>query len=168
MKQREPEINDLSRFLNLFNKESDRGAALIAASFLDNSLKEIIEAFLIESKSSKELIDGFNAPIGTFSSRINLANSLGLLMEDEYSLLHSLRKIRNEFGHEWDEVTFESRSIKNKIQNLQWYGPEDITERTNKAKFNFAVVKLLTNLLWRKRLVEKQRLTGTNWLNYEK
>ncbi len=141
MNSKEPEIVDLSRFLNLFNKESDRGAALIAASFLDNSLKEIIEVFLIKEKSSKELIDGFNAPIGSFSSRINLANSLGLLMEDEYKLLHSLRKIRNEFGHEWDEVTFDSQTIKSKIQNIEWYGPEDITDRTNKSKFNFAVVK---------------------------
>ncbi|NVK33538.1 MAG: transcriptional regulator [Rhodobacteraceae bacterium] len=167
MNKQEPEIKDLSKFLNLFNKESDRGAALIAASFLDNSLKEIIEVFLIDNKSSKELIDGFNAPIGTFSSRINLANSLGLLMEDEYLLLHSLRKIRNEFGHEWDDVTFDSKTIQNKIQNLKWYGPEDITERTNKAIFNFAVVKLLANLLWRKRLVQKQRLTKKNWLDYE-
>ena len=167
MKQNEPEIIDLSKFFNLFNKESDRGAALIAASFLDNSLKEIIKAYLIDNKSSKELIDGFNAPVGTFSSRINLSNSLGLIMKDEYALLHSIRKIRNEFGHEWNEVTFDSTTIKNKVQNLQWYGPEDITDRTNKAKFNFAVVKLLSNLLWRKRLVQKERLTTKNWLNYE-
>jgi DNA-binding MltR family transcriptional regulator len=167
MKESEPEINDLSKFLNLFNEESDRGSALIAASFLDDSLKEIISSFLLDDKSSKELIDGFNAPIGTFSSRIKLAHSLGLLMDDEYELLNSLRKIRNEFGHEWGKLTFDSPPIKNKIQNLQCHGPEDIKNRSNKAIFNFAVVKLMTNLLWRKRLVSKERLAKRNWLDYE-
>ncbi len=167
MKENRPEIIDLSKFLNLFNEESDRGATLIAASFLDDSLKEIISAFLIDNKSSKELIEGFNAPIGSFSSRIKLANSLGLLIEDEFHLLNSLRKIRNEFGHEWGKLTFGSPSINSKVKNLQWYGPEDIKNRTNKEIFNFAVIKLLTNLLWRKRLVIKERLVKKNWLDYK-
>lgn len=34
--QQEPEMRDLSEFLNEFNKESDRGAALNAAAVLDD------------------------------------------------------------------------------------------------------------------------------------
>ena len=78
-----PEILQLGAFLNNFNQESDRGAALSAAAVLEDRLEEIIKAFLIDGKSSLKLLDGFNAPIGTFSSKILLAHALGLLQDDE-------------------------------------------------------------------------------------
>jgi len=48
----EPEIKELGRFLKEFNRESDRGAALIAASLLDQRLKEILEGFLLKIKKA--------------------------------------------------------------------------------------------------------------------
>lgn len=41
------EILQLGAFLNNFNQESDRGAALSAAAVLEDRLEEIIKAFLI-------------------------------------------------------------------------------------------------------------------------
>lgn len=35
MKKTEPEIENLSKFLNNYNEESDRGAVLLAASIID-------------------------------------------------------------------------------------------------------------------------------------
>jgi hypothetical protein len=44
-----PEILELASFTEEFNRESDRGAALVAASLLDERLKGILQAFLLDS-----------------------------------------------------------------------------------------------------------------------
>jgi mannitol operon repressor len=54
-------------FLPVLNKESERGAVLTACSFIDELLRRTLLAYLIEGKVSKTLIDGFNAPLGTFA-----------------------------------------------------------------------------------------------------
>jgi hypothetical protein len=87
--EEQPEVIQLGEFLRAFHKESDRGAALSAASLLDDRLTEIIEAFFADVPQTKELIAGFNAPLGTFSSRIAAAYGLGLLQENEHKELHS-------------------------------------------------------------------------------
>ncbi len=40
------------------------------------------------------MLDGFNAPIGTFSAKINMAFSLGLIMENEYKEIEITRNIQ--------------------------------------------------------------------------
>lgn len=158
MKNEEPEIIEMSLFLNIFNKETDRGSALVAASYLDEALKKIVEAFLIESKVSDEMTKGFNAPIGTFSNRINMSFALGLISEEELNILNTVRKIRNDFGHKWKDLDFNTQPISDRVKSLNWYGPEDITKRVNKSRFNFSVVQLLVSLLWRERKVKQNRL----------
>lgn len=158
MRKQEPEIIEMSNFLNIFNKETDRGSALVAASYLDEALKKIINAYLIESKITDELINGFNAPIGTFSSRINMSYSLGLISKEELEILNTVRKIRNDFGHKWGELSFEIQPISDRVKSLNWYGPKDILDRDNKSRFNFGVVQLLVSLLWRERKVKKDKL----------
>lgn len=49
--------------------ETDRDAALIVAAVLEEQLTLILYSFLRDSKSAKILLDGFNAPIGQFSSK---------------------------------------------------------------------------------------------------
>lgn len=105
-KQITPEVEKLGLFLKEFNQESDRGAALLAASMLDESLQEIIESCLISNSSAKQLISGFNAPLGTFSARIKAAHALGLIMDHEFNEINLIRKIRNEFGHGWMDGCF--------------------------------------------------------------
>ena len=165
-KQSEPEIKELGEFLSSFNKESDRGAVLIAASILDEWIVEIIESYLIKDKASKELLYGFNAPLGTFSSRIKAAYSMGLIEKKEYEEINIIRKIRNEFGHNWQGVDFNSEKIVKECNKLDWLGPnDDSIERTTRSTFNFTVAILLSDLLWRKRLVEKERISSKQWSN---
>lgn len=160
----EPEVESLGKFLNEFNKESDRGSVLLAASILDEWLKEILEAYLIDDKSTETLLNGFSAPLGTFSSRAAMAHSLGLIMPHEYKEISVLRKIRNEFGHSWDGVSFQSAKVASLLEQLPWLGP-DIVERTPRSKFNFFVAIFLCDLLYRKRLVSKTKLQKRTWGN---
>ena len=164
MKDTEPEIETLGRFFTEFNKESDRGAALVAASMLDERLKEILEAFLASTKASRELLLGFNAPLGTFSSRASAAFALGLIQENEFEEITLIRKIRNEFGHAWQPRSFASGSVSSLCEQLPWLGPAEYeANSTQRDRFNFSVAVLLADLLWRVRLVSNEQRTVRTW-----
>ena len=166
MKDTEPEIQQLGHFLGEFNKESDRGAALVAASMLDERLQEILSHFLVKAPTSKELLVGFNAPLGTFSARAAAALSLGLIQENEFKEITLIRRIRNEFGHGWKSLSFESGRVADLCRQLPWLGPAELeTGATVRARFNFAVAILLTDLLWRVRVVSEERRTLKVWPN---
>jgi len=162
----EPEIEQLGKFLASFNEESDRGASLVAASMLDDRLAQVLSAFFIESSAATDLISGFNAPLGTFSSRASAAAALGLIEENEFREITLIRKIRNEFGHGWEPLTFESENVAVHARKLPWLGPTELEETSdNRARFNFAVAILLTDLIWRVRLVSSERRTSKKWPN---
>ncbi|HVG34405.1 MAG TPA: MltR family transcriptional regulator [Pyrinomonadaceae bacterium] len=161
-----PEILELAGFTQEFNNESDRGAALVAASLLDERLKGILQAFFLDSNVSNELLNGANAPLGTFSSRISAAYALGLIQKNEFDELNFIRKIRNEFGHKWKDVNFNNAPITDLCRNLPWLGPSDTGEENKpRNRFNFAVIVLLTDLLWRERLVSQEKRTERIWPN---
>ena len=165
-REAEPELEQLGKFLATFNRESDRGAALVAASMLDDRLQDILGAFFIESSAAKDLITGFNAPLGTFSSRASAAAALGLIQENEFKEITLIRKIRNEFGHGWEPLTFESEKVSAHARKLPWLGPAEYEAKSdNRARFNAAVAILLTDLMWRVRLVSSERRKAKVWPN---
>jgi mannitol operon repressor len=160
----EPEVQQLGAFLAAFNAESDRGAALVAASMLDERLEEVLRSFLVEGSASRELLSGFNAPLGTFSSRISAAFALGLIQENEFNEITLIRKVRNEFGHGWEPMSFSSEPIAALTSRLPWLGPaEHEAGASLRARFNMAVAILLTDLLWRVRLVRRERRSLKPW-----
>lgn len=101
-------------------KESDRGCALLAAAFLENELAALLDYFLVETSESfkKQLFD-FNGPLGTFSSRIKIAYALGLISRKTKDALDLIRKIRNRFAHLIDSLNFESKGIKELVDQLR-------------------------------------------------
>jgi mannitol operon repressor len=162
----EPELKELSEFLNEFNKESDRGAALNAAAVLDDWLSNILKQFLADNKSSENLLSGFNAPLGTFSAKAAAAHALGLIQDNEIEEITIIRKIRNEFGHSWKGISFENQKIKDLTYNLPWLGPKELEEgSTTRGRFNAAEAILLTDLMWRSRLVKKEKRQPKIWPN---
>src|SRR5258708_18194129 len=79
-----PHLKDFLRFLPELNKESDRGRVLISCSYLDQMLREILLAFLRDTKLSLQLVEGFNAPLGTFSARATATYAMGLITNRDY------------------------------------------------------------------------------------
>ena len=162
----EPEVEALGRFLSEFNRESDRGAALTAAAVLDDRLGAILAAFLADTPSAKELIQGFNAPLGTLASRAAAAHSLGLIQDNEFKEITLIRKIRNEFGHSWQGVSLSAGRAADLCGQLPWLGPKEFeATATPRSRLNSAVAILLTDLLWRARLVSKERRSVRVWPN---
>jgi mannitol operon repressor len=160
----EPEILDLGRFTLEFNQESDRGAALIAAARIDEVLKAILFAFLRDTKSAQDLLDGFNAPLGTFSARASGCHALGLIDDAEFADVTRIRKVRNAFGHEWKGIDFNTESIAAIVGGLPWRAPAEFEAAgTARQRFSAAVVLLLADLLWRERLVRGKKIGAVTW-----
>lgn len=162
--QVQPEIIALGQFLGEFSRESDRGAALAAASMLDDRLRDILASFLADTKTAAALVAGFNAPLGTFSSRIAACHALGLLQDNELREITLIRKIRNEFGHSWKDVSFSGGRVASLCAQLPWLGPSELEmEASPRTRFSFALAILLNDLLWRSRLVLKEKRRLKSW-----
>lgn len=72
-----PHLREFTAFLDELNKESERGAALIAGAMLDDLLERSIRSFLLDHEEVVRLLKGFNAPLGTLSARALVAFALG-------------------------------------------------------------------------------------------
>ncbi|RKI60816.1 hypothetical protein D7X55_23930 [Corallococcus sp. AB049A] len=53
-----------------------------------------------------------NSPLGAFSARIRMCRALGLLSKEACHMLGFVRGIRNEFAHVSEDLTFETKKIR--------------------------------------------------------
>lgn len=146
--QESPQI--LQELLSHIKEETDRGAILSAAAALDDVLVSLLSGFLSDNKSSTKLLTGYDAPLGTFSSRIAMANALGLLSEEEHADLEILRQIRNWVAHRWSGVSFENEDLRKLSQQLRMVSV-GIQESGNEPRecFNCAFTLLMLGFITR-------------------
>lgn len=149
------DLKQLERMADAIKSESERGVVLINATILDEVLKEAIESHLVEHKDVKKLTEGFNAPIGTFHSRILLSFAIGLIPEDEYKQLELIRKIRNEFAHNV-EASFESKSVVSHCWSLA-HSPLFANLQDSSPKDVYVMSAVLLNVVIQSRLPETSR-----------
>jgi len=154
-----PHLREFFPLLDALNKESHRGAVLIACSYLDSQLRQILAAFMASGSSAKILLEGFNAPLGTFSARIAACSALGLLTIQESRECDLLRKIRNEFAHKVD-ASFEAEKIVYLTKELR-FSHTEFEEPF--GRFNTAAVGLILNLTNRPHYVAQTRRTPREW-----
>lgn len=110
-------FNELSRTLNDLD---ERALVLTLAAFAEDTLGDLLSAFLIPSAASRSLVTGYNAPLGTFSSRIKSTYALGLISKGQFDDLQHLREIRNKFSHTWKPITFEDPSVAGHIKAIRF------------------------------------------------
>ncbi len=141
---------DRDSFRTALESESERGCALVAASFLDHVLGELLKAHFRNKSTGADLVDGYNSPLGTFSARIDAVCALGLVTTAEYKQLGIIRRIRNDFAHEFVHVSFESESVKDRVSELPLQ-PLSIRSGHHvlRERFESAVDVLLMNLRFR-------------------
>lgn len=163
-----PNLKEFFPFLDLLQKESDRGQVLISTGFLEQQLKDVLLAFMRDTPESQELFAGANAPLGSFSSRITACFSLGLITEPEHHDLHLLRKIRNSFAHHI-HTSFETQSVIDRCALLKHKAHDYVNEQEQKVEvqpsgqFTTAAVGLILSLVNRAHYVAKERREKPNW-----
>ncbi|GBQ69292.1 hypothetical protein AA103196_2170 [Ameyamaea chiangmaiensis NBRC 103196] len=122
-------------------------------------LERSIKSFLLPGSPADDLIDGFNAPLGTFSAKIKMARALGIITQEEARYTDVMRKIRNIFSHT-SKVDLESEDIKKLIGKLSacaWM-PEGKRDADAHTTIYIASQNLITSFLHRAEHVEKIRL----------
>jgi len=109
----------LGDFVTEFNHETDRAAAILAASYLDHELEVLLRAYM--SANDELLYELFknDAPLGSFSAKIRTAYALGLIPESDYIDLNIIRGICNNFAHKLHGLSFETDSIRDRCRNLR-------------------------------------------------
>jgi hypothetical protein len=108
-------VEVLIEFYSEMSEESDRTAAIVGASFLDDSLGfALTHRFIGLGKDwTDRLFDSANAPLGTFSAKIRLGYALGVFGPKTHADLDRIRRVRNEFAHAARRKSFADTVIAN-------------------------------------------------------
>jgi hypothetical protein len=158
-----PHLMEFMDFLPALNEESDRGAALIATSFIDELLRRTIRSFLVECPATDLPLSGFNAPLGTFSARAAAVTALGLLHEAEARDIDRLRKVRNRFAHQV-HASFADQSVSDICAQLE-LAAQDYSDVKVAARGRFvtSATAVILNLTNRPHYVGLERLIVRSW-----
>ncbi|HEL3757571.1 TPA: hypothetical protein UMV36_001945, partial [Stenotrophomonas maltophilia] len=89
----DPDFESINRFNRALSAHDERGLALALAAFAEDTLGRLLLTYLIDGKQAKDLVEGFNAPLGTLASRMKAAYAVGLLTREQYEDLEIARKI---------------------------------------------------------------------------
>jgi DNA-binding MltR family transcriptional regulator len=105
-------------YMNAMRSESDRGAVLVAAAYIDEALEDLLFVHFVDDKKVAERLLTYPGPCSTLASRCDLAYCLGLLGKDIYTDIRTIIKIRNYFAHTKEGASFEKPNIADLCDNL--------------------------------------------------
>lgn len=115
------QMKEVIAFKLSLNDETDRGCALMAASFIEHRLGELLETYLVKDEAVTALLSS-TGPLGSFSARIDMAYAVALISKAMRRDLHLLRKIRNDFAHTPKELSFKTRTVADRCRELTYAG----------------------------------------------
>lgn len=130
----------------LLHEMDDRGLVLSLSAFAEDALGFLLKSFMLHSETTSKLIEGFNAPLGTFSARIKAGYALGLITEEQFQDLERLRKIRNEFAHTWKPTDLSKPKILAIVKEMNYSRFEEHFPETLKEKARSSLICLLMKL----------------------
>jgi len=143
----DPDFNSINRFNRALSAHDERGLALALAAFAEDTLGRLLLTYLIDCKQSKDLVEGFNAPLGTLASRMKAAYAVGLLTKEQYEDLEVARKIRNLFAHNWEGVSLSQPDIRAMIGQLHGYNFDQTPMTTEpRDRLQQSISNVLTEL----------------------
>jgi DNA-binding MltR family transcriptional regulator len=122
-KDRTKAIEEL-RYQKELTGESDRSAIILMASTLEDGLvfplMDAITRNLKYSLSSNDFdrVFRFEGPLGTFSSRLEIACLFGVIEDATYEQLTLVRELRNVCAHSKQAIDFGDATLKNVARRL--------------------------------------------------
>jgi hypothetical protein len=103
-----------------FHEESDRGAGVLAAGFVD----EYLSVFLRWKMMNKKIGDELFAPLGplnSFSQKIACAHAFGFIPKQYYDDLTIIRRVRNHFAHHPLDSSFSTKEVADLVSKLSTF-----------------------------------------------
>lgn len=143
MKPISPASFDIQSMIDAFHTETDRGAAVLAGSYVENHLGLYIKSRMTDQSIAERLFTSEGA-LSTFSQRIDLAQAFGLLTEVQCKDLHLIKKIRNHFAHTPKHASFEVSPVCDWASNLvasrrKIKMPDGSIQNVGDARFHFLI-----------------------------
>ena len=77
----EEELLRMATLIEEINAQSDRGAAIVGAAWLEELMSAALESFLHSHPQSWQRLFAGNRTLGTFSAKIDLSRLLGLITD---------------------------------------------------------------------------------------
>ena len=121
-------------------EETDRGCALVAGAALDEVLGGLLAAYFVKDEEiCNALLHNPNAPLSTFSARMRLSRALGLISQDLYHDIDTVRYVRNQAAHfdrrrkHGHDFSFKRQDIADKCRGIQSF-PADLVARFHPRK----------------------------------
>jgi hypothetical protein len=109
----------MDTFYAEFNKESDRARVILAAAMLEEMLEAMLRSYFVPIASADDsLFMGANAPLASFSAKIDIAHRIVVISTRLCRDLHLVRKIRNDFAHNVAGCSFESSGVRSRVIEL--------------------------------------------------
>lgn len=138
--------------------ESDLGATLIGASYLDACLGALLKQRFRPGKTSSRLLDPSAGALGSFQARIDASYALALIDKTELEDLRRIGRIRNIVAHDHLPQGFSSPEVSELCDALRLadrdyrHGPMAILARlagppSPRIRYLYAVVELYGRLL---------------------
>jgi len=113
-----PDLMELIKHSSLLREESDRGCALVATAWIDDTLTELVRSRFVDDRAAaNELLDG-DTPLATFSAKIKLLYCMGVICKEVRHDLDIIRSIRNLFAHDRGRLGFDTPAIKDRCRSL--------------------------------------------------
>ncbi len=161
---REEDIKYFCEFLGEFQKETDRGAALVGAALIDSRIERLLLSHFADERIAQDLLNGGNAPLGSFSARLKMAYGLGLITELEYKECDTIRKIRNEFAHQVHGLTFLAPKLTDLTNNLRANTPNGERFKGNPRQlFINSVIMVSLSFWYRPEYATEVRAKRRDW-----
>lgn len=106
--------DDLETYMKVISGESDRACALVASSFVEHSLINLLRAAFIDLNETEDddIFSKNGSALGTFANRIDIAYALGLISKEQTNDLDTIRNIRNVFAHAVKDISFKDPLVK--------------------------------------------------------
>lgn len=145
-----PSKTDQIYYLTYLHSESDRGAAIMAAAFVERTLEDQIRLNIQDPGGgvADSWFEGINAPFGTFSAKIALGRALGLYNDEIQSVLTVIKNVRNAFAHRSLPLKFDHPTV---LEECKFLCPEQVRDKENDARHIFTTCCLtMIRLLGRK------------------
>lgn len=111
-------MNSFREFYPEMMEDNDRAVVIVGTASIDFLLRRLIEKSLLPRlKKEDELLDS-DSPLCSFSSKINLCYRLGIIDKEFSQLLHTLRRIRNDFAHKVKDCDLNSPPYSDQVREL--------------------------------------------------
>lgn len=148
---------ELNTFTQGLRDESPRAVVLITMCALDSLLGKLLKIRLDTSDMNCKQKRDLDRALKNFTSKIAVAQGLGLVGKTEAVSLIALNEIRNKFSHAWD-ASFEMREIVIACEKLPITFTDQLEQSVDQLrydKFRYSVGSLLRNVISRCSMLEE-------------